>query len=72
MNVPKVRSVTPDMEHMEHMFASRRPQLRPHPSWPLEPANFFSDKNEDEPTTGLQAIDIQKLFGCQFPHSRPS
>ena len=70
MNAQKLvsRPATPDSQIdpiLGSASAGRRPQLRPHPSWPLEPANFFSDKNDEGPHD-LKAYDFQSLFGCKF------
>lgn len=61
-----LRPVTPDMPEPGLMFGntplSSRMHTQPHPSWPLESADFFSDKPEE-----MTPLNIQNLFGCFEP-----
>ena len=60
-----LRPVTPDMPEPGLMFGntplSSRMHTQPHPSWPLESADFFSDKPEE-----MTPLNIQNLFGCSL------
>jgi hypothetical protein len=66
-----LRPVTPDMPGSAFMFGntplSSRMQLQPHPSWPLESADFFTDKTEE-----MTPLNVQNLFGCFEPATTPN